>query len=127
MVGASGVFVDMFVLFLLMDQFGSNLTLSKVLAAEMAAFNNFAWNELWTFRHAGEQNGRARIVRLVKFNLICLGGIVLSTMFLNVQVYALSVNLYLANFISIVIASVWNFLLNLKFNWNTPRSITLSL
>ncbi|PYL01178.1 MAG: hypothetical protein DME19_02505 [Verrucomicrobia bacterium] len=34
---------------------------------------------------------------------------------LNVQVYWLAINVYLANFISIVLVSLWNFfLLNLK-------------
>lgn len=90
---------------------------------ELAIFNNFAWNELWTFRHAGERNRPTRFMRLARFNLICLGGIVLSAILLNVQVHALGMNLYLANFLSIVIASVWNFLLNLKFNWNTAPPI----
>jgi dolichol-phosphate mannosyltransferase len=52
LVGGSGVFVDMGMLFLLADPkcLGLNLTLSKVLAAETALANNFLWNELWTFR-----------------------------------------------------------------------------
>ncbi len=29
---------------------GWDLTLSKVIAAEVALINNFAWNEVWTFR-----------------------------------------------------------------------------
>src|SRR5438067_1597346 len=51
-VGGSGVILDMGVLYLLADPstLGWNLTLSKVIAAEVAIFNNFLWNELWTFR-----------------------------------------------------------------------------
>ena len=54
----------------------------------------------------------------MKFNLICLAGIVWSVLLLNVQVYWLTMNVYLANFISVVLVSVWNFALNLRFGWN---------
>jgi len=41
---------------------------------------------------------------------------------LNVQVYWLAINVYLANFISIVLVSLWNFFLNLRFGWNASTS-----
>src|SRR2546423_7399215 len=51
MVGGSGVFVDMGILYLLADPrcLGLNITLSKICAAEIAMTNNFIWNEFWTF------------------------------------------------------------------------------
>lgn len=60
---------------------------------------------------------RNRLARLVKFNLICLAGIGWSVLLLNVQVYGLGLNVYLANLIAIVLVSLWNFLLNLRFGW----------
>jgi dolichol-phosphate mannosyltransferase len=52
LVGGSGVFVDMGILYLLADpsRLGWNITLSKICAAEIAMINNFIWNELWTFK-----------------------------------------------------------------------------
>ncbi len=52
MVGGSGVFVDMGILYLLADPrtLAWNVTLSKICAAEVAMINNFIWNEFWTFR-----------------------------------------------------------------------------
>jgi dolichol-phosphate mannosyltransferase len=47
-----------------------------------------------------------------------------SVVLLNVQVYGLGVNVYLANLIAIVLVSEWNFYLNLRFAWKraaTPR------
>lgn len=63
LVGGSGVFVDMGMLFLLADPkcLGLNLTLSKVLAAESALANNFLWNELWTFRQRPSPVRRERV------------------------------------------------------------------
>lgn len=123
-VGGSGVFVDMGVLWLLASPstLGWNLSASKVLAAEVAILNNFAWNDQWTFRGFASHNGwRSRLVRLGKFNAICLAGIGLSLLLLNAQVYGLGVNMYLANFCAIVIVSVWNFYLNLRFGWGRSR------
>ena len=52
LVGASGVVVDMALLFLLSDPraLGFGLTRSKIVAAELAIINNFLWNDAWTFR-----------------------------------------------------------------------------
>ena len=128
LVGGSGVVVDMAIIWLLADPklLHWNLTLSKVIAAEVAISNNFLWNDIWTFRGLGmEQSGwQPRLIRLVKFNLICAVGIALSVLLLNVQVSSLKMNVYLANFTSIVVASVWNFFMNLKFGWKRSTAKT---
>src|SRR5256885_484302 len=74
LVGATGVAVDMGIIYLLADpsMLGWNLTLSKVIAAEIAIFNNFIWNDVWTFRGLA-RSGNTRVTRparLGKFNLI---------------------------------------------------------
>ena len=60
LVGASGVVVDMAMLFLLSDPraLGFGLTRSKVVAAELAIINNFLWNDAWTFRDLGRRPAR---------------------------------------------------------------------
>lgn len=120
-VGGSGVVVDMAVLHLLAapGMLGWNISLSKVIAAEVAIVNNFLWNDLWTFHGlvAEQDSWRQRFGRFLKFNLICTAGIGLSVALLNAQVYWLHLNLYLANLISIIVVSLWNFFLNLRFGW----------
>src|SRR5439155_16100997 len=83
-------------------------------------FNNFVWNDIWTFRGLGAERGSwlERLIRFSKFNLICVAGIALSVLLLNVQVYWLHQDVYLANLISIVLVSVWNFSMNLRFGWH---------
>ena len=121
LVGITGLVVDMGILFLLADpkMLGFNLTLSKAIAGEFAIANNFVWNEIWTFgdRAAMHACWRARLIRFAKFNLICLVGIVLSISLLTVQVQWMRMDIYIANFIAIVITSIWNFSLNSKFGW----------
>jgi dolichol-phosphate mannosyltransferase len=125
-VGGTGLVVDMAIIYLLASPFtlGWNLSLSKLIAAEVAIINNFVWNDFWTFRGLA-RSGNIRpewLARFGKFKLICTAGIGLSVVLLNVQVYWLKLNVYLANFISIVLVSVWNFSMNVRFGWNRSAS-----
>ncbi|MGH9367553.1 MAG: glycosyltransferase [Thermoanaerobaculia bacterium] len=118
MAGASGVVVDMGLLFLLSDPrtLAWGLTRSKVIAAEVAIINNFIWNDRWTFRErAEEERGlRPTLKRFAKFQIICLAGLILSTVLLNLQFNLLGINRYVANAIAIAVVTAWNFWLSLK-------------
>src|SRR5437762_14083722 len=90
-VGGTGMVVDMSIIGLLASPYmlGWNLSLSKAIAAEVAIINNFVWNDVWTFRGlAGSGNIQPeRLGRFGRFNLICVAGIGLSVVLLNIQVY----------------------------------------
>lgn len=126
LVGFSGVFVDMAIFYLLSDNasLGWGLTRSKMIAAEVAVLNNFLWNDLWTFRDLAKQQigWKKRIKRFVKFNLICLVGIGLNLIILNILVNYFGVNKYLANLIAIAIVTIWNFWFNLKLSWRVTQT-----
>jgi dolichol-phosphate mannosyltransferase len=125
LVGLSGVFVDMAVLYLLHTGLGLPLTRSKLVAAEIAIINNFIWNDAWTFADISQQQSgwSARLKRFLKFNLICLAGLVLNVLVLNI-VYNLVFGqkwAYLANLIAIAVVTLWNFWLNLKLSWRVTQ------
>jgi dolichol-phosphate mannosyltransferase len=125
LVGLSGVFVDMAVLYLLHTGLGLPLTRSKLVAAEVAIINNFIWNDAWTFADISlrQQGWSARFKRFLKFNLICLAGLVLNVLVLNV-IYNLVFGqrwAYLANLIAIGVVTLWNFWLNLKLSWRVTQ------
>ncbi|MGO9594057.1 MAG: glycosyltransferase [Steroidobacteraceae bacterium] len=128
-VGLSGVVVDMGVLFLLSDPstLGWGLTRSKLIAAELAIINNFIWNDAWTFGDiASHQRGfKHRLQRFSKFQLVCLAGLMLNTVLLNLQFNLLGMNRYLANAVAIAAVTAWNFWLNFKLSWRaaTPEVI----
>jgi dolichol-phosphate mannosyltransferase len=121
LVGASGVLVDMAVLFLLSDprSLGFGLTRSKMVAAELAIINNFIWNDAWTFRDlVGARRGpRHKLRRLLKFNAVCGIGLVLNVLLLNIQFNLFHVNRYVANLVSIGVVTAWNYWLNRMLNW----------
>lgn len=125
LVGLSGVVVDMTILYLLHTTLGLPLTRSKIVAAEIAIVNNFVWNDAWTFADVSlrQRGWSARLKRFLKFNLICLGGLVLNVLVLNL-VYNLIFGqrwAYLANLIAIGLVTIWNFWLNLKLSWRVTQ------
>jgi len=122
-VGFSGVFVDYIVFYLLFGQIGLGLTTSNILSAEIAIVNNFLWNDAWTFSDlAQRQYGwQARIKRFLKFNLICLAGLVLNTLIVNILFNVFGVNAYIAKFVAIAIVTIWNFGVNLQLNWRVTE------
>jgi dolichol-phosphate mannosyltransferase len=126
LVGFSGVFVDMAIFYLLSDAstLAWGLTRSKVIAAEVAVLNNFLWNDLWTFRDLAQQQfgWKKLIKRFVKFNLICLLGIGLNLIILNLLFNYFGVNKYIANLIAIAIVTIWNFWFNLKLSWRVTET-----
>ncbi|XYI03865.1 glycosyltransferase [Sorangium sp. So ce1128] len=119
LVGGSGVVVDMGLLHFLSapDMLGWGLTVSKIVAAEVAIMNNFLWNDSWTFRDAAQGGLHGKLERFTKFNAICSAGLLLNVLLLNLQVHVLGVNRYLANAITIAVVTVWNFGLNSRFSW----------
>ncbi|ARV58199.1 sulfonate ABC transporter permease [Nostocales cyanobacterium HT-58-2] len=125
LVGLSGVFVDMAVLYLLSDPttLALPLTRSKIIAGEVAIFNNFLWNDIWTFADVSshQQQWRQRLKRFLKFNIICLAGLVLNVLVLNLVFNFIIPNRYVANLIAIAIATVWNFWVNLKLSWRVTQ------
>lgn len=122
-VGGSGVIVDLAVFHLLRRLVGLGLTRSTIISAEVAIINNFLWNDAWTFSDmSSQQKGwRKRIKRFLKFNLICLAGVILQTLIVNFLFNVLGINEYLAKVIAIALVTFWNFWINLKLSWRVTE------
>ncbi|WP_373480488.1 glycosyltransferase [Geminocystis sp.] len=124
-VGLSGVFVDMTFLYLLSDPstLALPLTRSKIIAAELAIINNFLWNDAWTFKDISQKQPgkRQKIKRFIKFNLVCLAGLILNVLLLNFFFNVFGLNRYLANLLAIAIVTIWNYWLNLKLSWRSTE------
>lgn len=125
LVGFSGVFIDMTFLYLLSDPttLALPLTRSKIIASELAIINNFLWNDAWTFKDISQKQPgkRQKIKRLIKFNIICLGGLIINVLLLNFFFNVFGLNRYIANLISIVLVTIWNYWLNLKLSWRSTE------
>lgn len=118
-VGFSGVFVDLGVFYLVRTVLGIGLTRSAIFSSEIAIINNFLWNDLWTFGDISrqQQGTRKRLQRFLKFNLVCLAGLIINVSIVNFLFNVVGVNEYLAKLIAIAMVTFLNFWLNLKLSW----------
>ncbi len=120
-VGASGVVVDTTVIWLLISAHptGWEISFCKLFSAEVAVLNNFFWNDVWTFKAPDPGRETSWLKRVIKFNLISLSGIAFSLGIIHVLVFGFQLNVLVANVSAIVLVSVWNFVMSLKWGWQT--------
>jgi dolichol-phosphate mannosyltransferase len=72
---------------------------------------------------SSQQRGwRKRFKRFAKFNIVCLVGLVLNVLLLNILYNTLGVHYQLANLIAIALVTFWNFWINLKLSWRVTES-----
>lgn len=118
-VGLSGIVVNMAVFYLLRAVLGLGLTRSAILAAEVAIMSNFLWNDLWTFGDiASRQKGYQKCFkRLLKFNTICLSGLILNVLVLNLLFNVFELDEYVGQLVAIASVMLWNFWFNVKLSW----------
>lgn len=119
LVGLSGVFVDLAAFYLLRVNLGLPIARSTMLSAEVAVINNFLWNDLWTFGDISQRQPgtRQRLKRFLKFNLVCLAGIILQALLVSLLHDAFGINEFAAKLLAIVLVTFWNFWINLKLSW----------
>ncbi len=137
-VGFSGMFVNMFALFLLADLLLIHTNLSAALAIEISIVSNFVLNDRWTFADRTEQASDSW-TRLFRFHAVSLVGAVLQWSTFVLGNYLVGVALidgflgglidsisappdvgpwkYLSQFVGIGLAAVWNFAANLGWTW----------
>ncbi|MEG3846137.1 glycosyltransferase [Microcoleus sp. herbarium19] len=122
-VGFSGVFVNMGVLYVLRNSLNWELTRSLIVAAELAIISNFLWNDVWTFGDISKRQPgkRQRFKRLLKFNVICLMGLIMNVLLVNLLFNVFGMNEYLANLIAIAAVTLWNFWINTKLSWRVTE------
>lgn len=132
LVGFTGVVVDLGVFYVLRDSLELGLTRSGIISAEVAIFNNFLWNDLWTFSDISRRQPgtKQRIKRFFKFNLVCLSGVILQLLIINIIYNFFKLNDELKDFvridilakiIAIILVTLWNFWLNSKLSWRVTE------
>lgn len=112
MVGVIGVAVNQTLLFLLHGVGGLPLLVASALATESAIISNYVGNEFFTFHHRALDWGR-----LVRFNLVSLGSLVLTVGTLWLLQRATPFHYLVDNLVAIGVGSTWNFVVNFGWTW----------
>jgi dolichol-phosphate mannosyltransferase len=111
-VGGTGVLVNSLALFILFQWAHLPLLVASALSVELAIFNNFCWNDRWTFRRA-----QFSLSRFVRFNLVSLGGLIITTSTLWILVRHSGLYYLAANLLGIALATAWNFAVSSWWTW----------
>jgi len=114
-VGAIGVLVNEAVLFLLSEFLKIYYLLSATFSFELALLNNFALNELWTFRKRNASS--PRWLRLVKFHVSRILGFATSMLTLFLITELLGVHYLVSNVIAIGVGTFINYFTSDLWVW----------
>jgi len=117
-VGGSGVGVNTLVLYCLHQLVGLPVLLASALGVELAILNNYIWNDRWTFRRQ-----RPALSRFLRFNVVSLGGLVVTTSTVWVLTTNFGTHYLVANLLGIGLATAWNFAANLHWTWGRERRV----
>jgi len=117
LVGGSGVVVNMGLLWLLTEVVGLFYLVSAAIAIETSIINNFILNDIWTFKDRRAPGMAARLMRLLKFNLVSAVGIGINMGVLWTCTEVLGIYYLISNLIGIAAAMLWNFIINLSWTW----------
>ena len=117
LVGLSGIFVNMGLLYALTEIAGLYYLVSAAIASELSIVNNFVWNDLWTFKSARDLWFGRRIQRFASFQAVSVGGLVINMAVLYFLADIAGVYYLAANLVGIFVAFAWNYVVNRHYTW----------
>ncbi len=121
LVGASGVGVNLGILWLLTDIGGLFYLASAAISIEISIISNFLLNNFFTFADRRKTGIVSLIKRLLRFNAISVAGIGINLSILWVLTHFVGLYYLLSNFCGIVAATIWNYLANNWWTWAKRR------
>lgn len=117
MVGGSGVLVNNALLLGLVEVLHVAPIPASIVATECAILSNFVLNDRWTFADARRASSRPWYRRLLSYNLLTLGGLVLNVGAIALLHGVAGMHYLVANLVGIAIGTLWNYGSNHKLTW----------
>ena len=114
-VGLTGVFVNMGLLWALTKFIGLDYRISAIFAIEISIFSNFTLNEIWTFRKRPKTGSLAG--RILSFNFACIIGAVINFIALVALTEVFHLYYLLSNLFGIACATLWNYFMSATWVW----------
>jgi dolichol-phosphate mannosyltransferase len=118
-VGLTGVFVNEGLLIAL-QSVGVYLLTASAIAIEASILSNFVLNDFWTFR---DRRSGHLVVRLVKFNVLMLAGLVVNLGVIYVATSYFGIAAALANLGGIAAAFLLRYGLSVRYAWMREENI----
>lgn len=116
-VGASGIMVNICLLWALTEKIGLYYLISSAIGIEISIFTNFILNDGWTWKDVGGKRVKDKLNRGAKYNVICAAGLVINMTILWSMTELFGVNYLISNIFGITGAILWNFHVNDTVTW----------
>ena len=116
-IGASGILVNMGLLWFLTESVGINYLLSGTIARETAIIYNFILHDFFTFPDQRSPTLKSFFVRMLKFNLISLAGLGINIGMLWLLTEAFGIHYLVSNLLGIISATLWRYILSSWWTW----------
>jgi len=113
-VGFSGVFVNMFFLWIFRDIFHLSLGISGVIAIEISVISNFLLNNAWTF---WDRKQHATHIKFLRYHLSIFIGIAMNYSILLFLSQIIGIHYLISNLIGIGCATIINYTLSSRWAW----------
>jgi dolichol-phosphate mannosyltransferase len=117
LVGISGIFVNEGLLWILAQLAGFPLVMASPISIECSIISNFTLNNFFTFHDRRSLALKSTLYRLLKFNLVSLGGLGINLGVLLFFTDVVGVYYLVANLFGIVVAFMWNYILSTWWTW----------
>jgi putative flippase GtrA len=119
LVGFSGVFVDFGTTYFFKEVLKVQKYIANAIGFTLAASSNYFFNRIWTFYNSGMDRQQISDVaeQYMKFFVIALIGLGISTAIIWLMNGKFKVNFYLSKLVATVIVTIWNFLINAYFTF----------
>ena len=117
LVGASGIVVNTGILYGLTEYLGIYYMISSLFAVETAIITNFILNDTWTFDGSNKSHMGKRWKRFISFQMISVCGVAINMAVLFALTEFAGIYYLISNIAGIIIAFIWNFLVNRHVTW----------
>jgi dolichol-phosphate mannosyltransferase len=115
LVGSSGIVVNSGVLWILHKELGISVTIASPVAIVIAVFNNFTWNNLFTWKERRDNYRYRYFHRLLKYYLSTSLGALINYGVLMFLFYLFDLNYLISNLAGIFVGMISNFILSDKW------------
>lgn len=113
MVGLVGFLTDMIVTFSLKNKVKINMYVANTIGFLCGCTINYTLNKLWTFN----DNNDDIINQFTRYVTISVGGLFIVNMLIYIFTNKMKVNFLIAKISSVVVVSIWNFIMNYCFTF----------
>jgi len=113
------LFVNIFFFLALTNYLNLHYLYSSILSLEAMILFSFALSEIWIYKGKEAAKPTNPVLRAIKYNVFCLGGLLINITILWLFTNVFNVYYLISNFFGATGAVIWNYAMNIWLTWKT--------